>query len=177
MVCIKINLIVARYNDNIIGVNGSLPEKDTNGNTFRLKGELAMFKEVTQRSVLIMGRKTYESVPERFRGFEGRFVLILTRDKNYKPSFKNTALCHDINSAVADAKDIATLNIYNNVFIAGGGEIYKALSNKAENLYITNAFPKVHGDTYFSQFDCGEYTVKKAVYNGENWQTDIYIKK
>jgi dihydrofolate reductase len=80
----SISLVVAMTLDHCIGVNGQLP--------WRLKGDMAFFKKLTtvtsgtgnKRNAVVMGRKTWESIPEKFRPLPDRLNVILTRQTDFK---------------------------------------------------------------------------------------------
>lgn len=128
----KINLIVAKSLDNIIGVNDELP--------WKLSSDLKYFKEMTRGSCVIVGRKTYESIKTHFtkRNAEplpGRQKIVITGDPEYKDKYAKTLY-------VAKGHSIADFlwTIENpNIFIIGGGQIFKEVLNKdlIDYLYIT----------------------------------------
>ena len=80
----KINIIVAVSENNVIGKNNDLP--------WYLPNEFKYFKETTKNSVVIMGRKCWESLPEKFRPLPNRLNIVVTRDKNYQAVIDNPNL-------------------------------------------------------------------------------------
>lgn len=112
-----INIIAAMSPDGVIGVNGYLP--------WQLPADLRRFKELTLNNVVIMGRKTYESINPPLRG---RTIVVITRQKNYKVI---NGFAHDnLERMIERFKD-------DNLFIAGGGEIYEQTLHLADKLYLT----------------------------------------
>ena len=128
----EIILIVAKSKNNVIGKNGKLP--------WRFPEDLKHFRETTMGNFVIMGKKTFLSLPGPL---EGRNVLVLSRDKNFNPKTAQVA------NSIEDALDVAK----DKVFIAGGGSIYRQFLPKADKMIITVIDKKVEGDTYFPEFD------------------------
>lgn len=141
-----INLITAvtiYKNKLAIGRNGNL--------LFRLKDDLLFFKNITmntlnkdsrlEKNIVLMGRKTYFSIPQKFRPLSGRINLVLTRDLELikiSPVPESLKLSKELYYT-----DLKTFNkIYEkynpNVFIIGGSELYNLFMNKADKLYITH---------------------------------------
>ena len=102
-----------------------------------------VFKETTKGHAVIMGRKNFESIPEKFRPLPGRTNIIVSRDRNYKAN--GCILVHSIEDAIAYAKSINE----EEAFIIGGGEIYKQSMDLIDCLYITRVHSNFDGDTYF----------------------------
>lgn len=92
-----------------------------------------------------MGRKNYESIPEKFRPLPGRTNIVISRNKNYNAP--DCVLC----SSLEEALDSAQSQGETEVFIIGGGQIYNiALSeNLVDRLYITHINKDYQGDTFF----------------------------
>ena len=125
-----ISIIAAVSKNGVIGVDNKLP--------WDLPEDLKKFKEITTGNVVIMGRKTYESIG---KALPNRINIVVTRDKNF---FVPGVLS-------ANSLDSALLKAGGNkdIFIIGGGEIYKQSMGFADKLYITEVDMEVEGDTTF----------------------------
>lgn len=138
-----INIIVALTENNAIGRNNSL--------LFKLKRDLQHFKEVTSGNIVIMGRKTYESIG---KPLPNRVNVVLTKDVNNIFDYNDDInIFTDLEDAIETMK-----NTYpeKDVFIIGGGQIYKeALDNGlVDKLYITKIKKEVpDADTFFPMID------------------------
>lgn len=128
-----INIIVAASNNNCIGKDGTLP--------WDLPSDLKMFKEVTSGHIVIMGRKSWESIPEKYRPLPNRLNVVITRNKDYvaKGAEVRTDLVAALEEFSYQDKDI---------FIIGGAEIYKEGFKYANKLYLTRVMTEIKGDTY-----------------------------
>ncbi len=128
-----ISLIAAMDKNKVIGQNGRLP--------WRLPADMQRFVALTMGKPVIMGRKTYESIPDRFRPLTGRANIIITRNPDYEAPG-----CLVVNSpeaalaAAGDAKE---------VMIIGGTSIYEAFLFQADRLYLTLIDAEFEGDAIF----------------------------
>ena len=132
----KISLIVAiQKKDNAIGrKSGEL--------LFRISHDLKRFKELTMGHPIIMGRKTYESIgkplPERTN-------IIVTRNPDFLA--EGCVVVSSIEEAIKKGGDIDT-----EIFVIGGGEIYKQALPYADRLYLTIVEGDAEGDVYFPEW-------------------------
>ncbi len=119
------SMIVAISENNVIGKNNEIP--------WRLSADMKRFKAVTMGHHVIMGRKTFESIIFLHgKPLPGRPHIILTRDKCYSvPDGCITA------SSLKDAFDIADQEGEVEVFIVGGGEVYKEALSVCDRIYLT----------------------------------------
>lgn len=133
-----ISLIAAIAKNNCIGKNGKLP--------WNIPEDMKRFREITNHKPVIMGRKTWESIPERFRPLPNRTNIVITRQKGYQtPSNVITA-----NSLEEALRKTATAD---EVMIIGGGELYKEGMGLANKLYITHVDQTIDGDAFFPSID------------------------
>ena len=139
-------IIVALDKNNGIGKDGDIP--------WKLKGDMKFFKEITSKTedeskqnMLIMGRKTWESIPERFRPLPERVNVVLTR--NSDADFEGAHKADSLERALELANDQVE-----KIFIIGGGNIYQqALSQlDLDGLFITRIDAEYDCDTYFPEF-------------------------
>jgi len=130
------SLVVAVAENNIIGVQGRLP--------WRLSDDLKFFKNLTENHVLIMGRKTFESLPKKL---PNRVHIIVTRNKKYNIEEED---CYVV-SCLDEALDFSKTFFGKQAFVIGGGEIYQqALDKKVvDKIYLTQVKAKPEGDTFF----------------------------
>jgi len=130
-----ISIIVAVSDNGLIGKDNQL--------IWHLPADLKYFKETTKGHAVIMGRKNYESIPEKYRPLPGRTNIIVSRNPDY-----NAPACILVNSIEAAIDEAKKLND-DEVFIIGGGEIYRQSISLADKLYLTRIHGEFVGDTYF----------------------------
>lgn len=135
-----LSIIVAVAENNVIGKDNKL--------LWRLSNDLKNFKKITMGHTIIMGRKTFESLP---KVLPGRKHIVLTRDKSF---IANDEMVEVFNS-VAELHN--SLNPQIEYFVIGGGEIYKALMPYSEKLYLTKVNKVFEGDTYFPEIDNSQW--------------------
>ena len=139
-----------------------------------LPKDLKRFKEITLNQVVIMGRKTFESLP--VRPLPKRTNVIITRDKNF--SCDAAYVVNDTESAVALAKElVAKSDEAKEIFIMGGGQIYKQFmeNNLTDRLLITRVNESFEADTFFPQID-DTWKLKERVIEFDNdFETEFLI--
>lgn len=132
-----ISLIAAVARNGVIGRQGGLP--------WRLRDDMTFFAETTMGKPVIMGRKTYESIPAKFRPLVGRRNIVITRDEHWaEQGVKVAGNLADAVYLAGDAEEI---------MVAGGGEIYAQALPLANRLYVTEIAAEVEGDVVFPAFD------------------------
>lgn len=95
---------------------------------------------------VVMGRKTYESIPEKYRPLPGRVNVVITRQKEY-----NAPGCKVV-SSLEEAITFAEMNEEDELMIVGGGEIYREIFGRADKIYLTKVHHTFHhADTYFPE--------------------------
>ena len=135
----KISLIVAVAENGVIGKDNDL--------IWHLPKDMRFFKETTMGHHVIMGRKNFESIPERFRPLPNRTNVVITRQSDYQAEG-----CVVVNSLEA-ALEVAQHNGDKEPFIIGGGQIYKLAleGNLVEKIYLTKVHHSFEGDTFFPE--------------------------
>jgi len=128
-----ISLIVAMAQNGVIGRDNALP--------WRLPADLKRFKAFTLGKIVLMGRKTFESIG---RPLPGRDNLVLTRDRRWWAS--GVIVVHSVEQALAQAGA-------NELVAIGGAQIYRLLMPFARRIYLTHVHADVPGDTFFPDFD------------------------
>jgi dihydrofolate reductase len=154
---VKLSMIVARARNGVIGVKGDLP--------WRLKTDLAFFKKMTIGKPILMGRKTWESLPKR--PLPARENIVLTRDWTYDAP--GARVYSSFAAALNAAKAIATRAGQSEVFVVGGEMIYALGMPYADRLYITEVDVAPQGDAYFPKFVAADWreTTAEAYEAGE----------
>jgi len=138
-----ISLIAALTKNHVIGKNNDLP--------WHLPDDMKYFMNTTKAHHVIMGRKNYESIPEKFRPLPNRTNIVVTRQKDfYAPA------CIVINT-LEEGIAIARTAGEKELFIIGGAEIYSLGIPWADQLYLTEIDITLDGDTYFPSFDKNEW--------------------
>ena len=134
----RISLIVAMAANRVIGRDNALP--------WRLPADLRRFKKVTMGHTLVMGRKTYESIG---RPLPGRRTVVVTRRTGWTATNHPDAVqvVHSLEEALAAASGESE------VFVAGGGEIFREILPRADRIHLTRIDAEIPGDTTFPDFD------------------------
>ena len=130
-----LNIIVACTDkENVIGKDNKLP--------WNLPEDLQHFKEITMGKTIVMGRKTFESLP---KVLPGRHHIVLTRNQNYKVNNPNVeVVTGNINNIFKKMKYSE-----DEYFIIGGAEIYKIGIKFADKIFLTRIYENIEGDAYF----------------------------
>jgi dihydrofolate reductase len=134
-------LVFARARNGVIGKDGALP--------WRLKSDLALFKATTLSKPVIMGRKTWDSLPKK--PLPGRMNLVLSRDGAFEP--QGALVCETLDEALQIAREQAADDGVTEVCVIGGASLYAAAWAKAQRLYITEVQADVEGDVVLPPFD------------------------
>lgn len=124
-----VSLIWAQARGGVIGADGGLP--------WHLPEDLALFRRRTTGSTVVMGRRTWESLPERFRPLPGRVNVVLTTDGGWSAE-----------GAVRAASVEQVLAEHEAFWVIGGGAVYAAFLPHADRLVVTDVDADVPGDTW-----------------------------
>ena len=136
------NIVVAYDKGYVIGENGALPWAG------HLPADMKRFREITTGDSVIMGRKTFESLPDSFRPLPGRQNIILSLGEVAGTGFQ---VAHSLDKAYALAE-------HEEVHVIGGGQIYKAAFDTIDRVYATEIDTVVEGaDTYFPAMHSNEW--------------------
>lgn len=141
----KISLIAAHTKNRVIGKNQDLP--------WRLPADMKYFMETTKGHYVLMGRKNYDSIPEKFRPLPNRTNIVLTNQKDF--AAPGCIVVNKLEDGIAIAKNANETEL----FIIGGAEIYNLAMPYANQLYLTEIDTELDGDTFFPTIDY------------ENWKT------
>ncbi|HKI06711.1 MAG TPA: dihydrofolate reductase [Thermoanaerobaculia bacterium] len=135
----KVCLIAAMGSNRAIGIDGGLP--------WRLPADLKRFKALTLGHILVMGRKTFESIG---RPLPGRTTIVVTRQEGYAP--EGVLVADSFYDAMAQALVIDESED-DRVFVAGGEEIFRQSLGMAEEVYLTLIHQDFPADTFFPDFE------------------------
>ena len=138
-----ISLIAAISQNGVIGKNNDLP--------WHLPDDMKYFMQTTKGHCVIMGRKNYDSIPEKFRPLPNRTNIVVTRQAQF------SVPCEVVHS-VDEGIQLARTKNETEAFIIGGAEIYALGMPFAQRLYLTEILAEIHGDTIFPKFDASLWT-------------------
>ena len=140
---VTISHVVALSNNNVIGVNNSLP--------WNLKTDLAHFKNYTSNKIIVMGRKTYESIG---RPLPNRINLIVSntiKEINGAELFKSTE------DAINKAKELCINKNLDEIIIIGGGYLFRDTLSITNKLVLTKVDCDIEGDVFYPDIDLNEW--------------------
>ncbi|MDL2284219.1 dihydrofolate reductase [Oxalobacter sp. OttesenSCG-928-P03] len=142
-----ISLIAAMAENRVIGRDGQMP--------WHIPGELKIFREHTTGKILIMGRKTHESIG---RVLPDRTTIIISRQKDYV--VPGAHVVNSLDEALALAKEMG-----GDIMIGGGGELFAQTLDMADFMYLSIIHATFDGDTYFPEWpsDAFKEVSKKEV--------------
>ena len=135
----RISFVVAVSRNGVIGRDGGLP--------WHISSDLQRFKAITMGKPIIMGRKTWESLPKR--PLPGRLNIVVTRQKNYMA--ENAVVVPDAAAAIIAAGNV------DEIAVIGGGEIYRMFMPLVDRVYLTEVDLDVDGDTHFPVLPAAEW--------------------
>src|SRR5690554_1475013 len=129
----SVGLIWAESEGGIIGSDGTLP--------WHLPEDLAHFKELTLGSPVVMGRKSWDALPDRFRPLPGRRNIVVTRNAQWQADGAEVA--HSVDEALSLASEPATATVW----VIGGAQIFASAIERADRLEVTQIRERFDGDT------------------------------
>jgi dihydrofolate reductase len=136
-----VSLVVAMSENRVIGRNGGLP--------WRLPDDLKHFKQITVDHTVIMGRKTFDEVKHPL---DNRRNVVISRNREFHP--------HGVTVVPTLAEALALGATESEVFVIGGGEVFKLALPRADRLYLTVVHAQIEGDTYFPEFDAAAWVLE-----------------
>jgi dihydrofolate reductase len=137
-----ISVVVAIARNHVIGNNNQL--------LWHLPNDLKRFKKLTSGHTIIMGRKTFESLPTIL---PERHHIVITKNKDYHVDSDQVTIVHSVGEL------LSLLKPDKDYFVIGGGEIYKLLLPLCEVLYITKVNKDFEGDTMFPILNLNEWEI------------------
>ena len=157
-----VSLVVAYAANRVIGRDGGLP--------WRLPSDMKHFRELTTGGTVVMGRKTYESIPVRFRPLPERRNLVLS---STLPALDGAEVFGSLDAALADAGD--------DCFVIGGGATYAEALPHAVRVYATEVAEEVEGDTFFPVLADDAWTCVSSgepiAENGHEFRIRVYERR
>lgn len=146
-----LTLIAAVAKNGCIGINGKLP--------WHIPEDFAHFKRYTTGKVVCMGRKTWESLPPKFRPLPNRMNVVVTRQEQYSvPSGVEV---------YATIDDALRQHTHDDVYIIGGAQLYAQTIDRADRLIITHVDWVVDGDAFFPEIKQQRWSVTTREDHGE----------
>ncbi len=144
----EITLILARAKNGVIGNAGKLP--------WHIPADLRRFKQITMGAPMIMGRKTFDSLPGLL---PGRRHIVLTRDTSWEE--EDVAVAHSVEEALREANAP-------HVWVIGGAEIYNLFLPHADRIELTEVHLKPEGDTVAPKFGNEWAEISREKHPAEN---------
>tara|TARA_B110000444_G_C18835006_1_gene595425 strand:+ start:1989 stop:2507 length:519 start_codon:yes stop_codon:yes gene_type:complete len=144
----RVSLIAAVADNGVIGRDNDL--------VWSLPDDMAFFKSITKGKHVIMGRRNYESIPEKYRPLPGRPNVVLSRNKNYDASPASLVISLD------DSLSLAHKAGESEVFIIGGGQVYTMAldADVVDTMFITHVHGSPEGDAFFPDFDSSKWSLE-----------------
>jgi dihydrofolate reductase len=158
-----IGIVVAHSANRVIGRDGGLP--------WQLPSDMRHFRELTVGQTVVMGRRTYESLPDAFRPLPDRRNIVLSRMPGY--TTPGGEVHGDLERALAASGG--------SCLVIGGGAVYAQALARADRVYVTHVDAEVEGDTYFpvldpEQWRCAEQTAPMTE-NGHTFTFRTYERR
>ena len=144
----KIKMILAMDENNTIGNDGDLP--------WKLKSDMKRFRELTTGdgfNAVVMGRKTWNSIPEKYRPLPDRLNIVMSRDS--KLSLKGAEVALYDGRAI----EIGYSEGCEDLWVIGGSEIYRLFLPKCDEIHLTRVHEKIEGDTIFDGINLEDWTI------------------
>jgi len=141
-----VSLVVAMAENHVIGRGGGLP--------WHLPKDLQYFKRLTVDHTVIMGRKTFEEIKQPLAN---RRNVVISRDPTFQP--RGVTVVPSLEEALALGATETE------IFVIGGGEIFRLALPRADQLYLTLVHAKVEGDTVFPPFDLATWALEEEAHH------------
>jgi dihydrofolate reductase len=156
----KVSIIVAIGKNREMGKNGKIP--------WHISEDFKRFKQITLGHPVIMGRKTWESLP--VKPLPNRYNIVITRDSEFKPT--GAIVCNSIENAINKAQEMLKQVQHDTkeeeVFIIGGGQIFEQAMPLVNKLYLTIIDRNFDADIFFPDYsDFKKVVFEKASQEGE----------
>ena len=129
-----VSIVVAQGSNRVIGVEGGLP--------WHLPSDLRRFRELTMGHAVVMGRKTFESIPDRFRPLPGRRNLVISSNPGYDAG-EGAEVFPSLAAALEACRG--------SCFVIGGGQVYAEAARLADRCYVTDVDASPAGDAFFPE--------------------------
>jgi dihydrofolate reductase len=143
-----LKIIVAISKNGVIGKNNKLP--------WKLPDDMDWFKNKTGTIPVVMGTKTFLSLPDKFRPLPNRENIVISRSK--RPELEKMGVV-----VVNSWQDILSRARNEDMFVIGGSEVYALAIPNTQEMYVTLVHVKVSGDTFFPKWDKNEWELVSSV--------------
>lgn len=124
----------------VIGARGGIP--------WHVPEDLARFQALTSGSPVVMGRRTFDSLPERFRPLPGRTSVVVTRQDGWEPTGRGSGVAVAAPSVEEALAEAVGRGSGGTVWVAGGGQVYAETIDRADRLEVTEVDLEVDGDAW-----------------------------
>jgi len=137
-------LVVAMGENRAIGRGGELP--------WRLSSDMRYFRKITMGKPIIMGRRTFKSLP---RVLDGRLNIVLTRDLGF--AAPDAVMAHSLEQGLDAARGSAARTGAEEIMIIGGEDVFREVLPQARRIYLTEVHASPQADTWFPELDMSEW--------------------
>lgn len=161
-----VSIIVAYSKNRVIGNENDIP--------WYIREDMQFFKKRTTGKIVIMGRKTYESIPEKHRPFPNRETYILTRDKSYRVDHPDVTVFNEFKKALMVAKLKAGDT---EIMVAGGAQIYELALPYTDIIHATILAEDFIGDAHFPILPEEDWHLTESIEDFYDEQLDLYYKR
>jgi dihydrofolate reductase len=138
-----LKVIAAIALNGVIGNRGDIP--------WKIKGDQIRFKNITMGYPVVMGRKTWESIPNKFRPLPGRENIVLTSNRD-EDSFKGVTI-------ISDWSEIEKRSEAEDIFVIGGHSLYTKAMSVATDFYLTEVIGEPEGDAFFPKWSEDDWII------------------
>jgi dihydrofolate reductase len=139
-----IALVVAMAENRAIGRGGDLP--------WRLSSDMRYFRKITMGKPIIMGRRTFGSLP---RVLDGRLNVVLTRNAAF--AAPGAIMAYNLEEALDVARKEAKRTGVGEIMVIGGEDVFRAVLPQADRIYLTEVHATPHADTWFPELDMRQW--------------------
>lgn len=147
-----------------VGSNGVIGNSTTNDLVWRNKLDMSEFKRLTEPGVVVMGKNTWKSIPEKYKPLTGRINIVFSRDPDFKAKGARV-----VNTTFKDwFKQDEVQTRRDNFWVIGGGWLYKESFDYCDDFYITEIQEELDGDVTFPLDRVKDSSVCKEVYRVKN---------
>jgi dihydrofolate reductase len=146
---LSISIIVAHSMERVIGKGNTIP--------WKIPSDLKRFRNFTKGHPVIMGRRNWESIPEKYRPLPHRTNIVMTRQKNLTEKIA-TGGALVVDSIEGALKAAAAAIGSEEIFVIGGEDIYRQFLPLATKCYVTYVLASVEGDVHFPELEKAEWT-------------------
>jgi len=150
-----ISIIVAIAENNAIGKNNQL--------LYHIPGDMKRFRQITTGHTVVMGKRTYFSLPKR--PLRDRINIVVSDDRN--DNFEGCVMAYSIEEAIEKCNDC------DENFIIGGGIIYREFFPFSNKLYLTRIHKSFDADTFFPEIDPDQWIVREEVDAMDGAQAEV----